>query len=121
MFFKKIKLLINLKFLKIMHRLNYKYYLKHYPLYLKKMGVNFTGDISNTGFIASNVKFDSVAYADKISVGENTIVGVGSVVKGNIPSGVIVAGNPATIIKTTEEYARYHMEKMDFLGEIPEE
>lgn len=182
MLLKKIKLLINLIFLKIMHRLNYKYYLKHYPLYLRKMGVNFTGDISNTGFIASNVKFDSVAYADKISVGENTIisggvsilvhdysvatairtiapvkkgalphflrevkignncfigmrsiilpgttigddtiVGAGSVVKGNIPSGVIVAGNPAKIIKTTEEYARHHLEKMDFLGEIPEE
>ena len=182
MLIKKIGLFFNLKFLKIMQRVNYKYYLKHYPLYLKKMGVNFTGDISNTGFIASNVKFDSVAYANRISIGENTIIsggvtflvhdysiatairtvrpvkkgalphflkdikvgnncfigmrsiilpgttigdntiiGAGSVVKGNIPSGVIVAGNPAKVIKTTEEYAKHHLEKMDFIGKLPEQ
>lgn len=182
MLFKKIGLFINHKFLKIMHRLNYKYYLNHYPLYLKKMGVRFSGNISNTGFIASTVQFDSVAYADRIEIGENTIIsgnvlilvhdysvatairtiapvkkgalphflkevkignncfigirsiilpgttigdntiiGAGSVVKGDIPSGVIVAGNPAKIIKSTEEYAKYHLEKRDFLGEIPEE
>lgn len=165
-----------------MHRLNYKYYLKHYPFYLKKMGVRFSGDIKNTGFIASSVKFDSVAYANKIEIGENTIIsgsvlilvhdysiatairtiapvkkgalphflkevkignncfigirsiilpgttigdntiiGAGSVVKGNIPSGVIVAGNPAKIIKSIEDYAKYHIEQNDFLGEIPKE
>lgn len=179
--FKKMALFFNLKFLKVMHRLNYKYYAKHFPLYLQRMGVQFSGDISKTGFIASNVQFDSVAYANRITVGEqttistgvyilvhdysigtairsirsttpgdmprflrevkignncfigarsiilpgttigdNTIIGAGSVVKGNIPSGVIVAGNPARVIKTTEEYARLHLEKGDFEGELPE-
>ena len=178
---KKIGLFIDQKFLFVMHRLNYKYYAKHYPLYLQKMGVKFSGDISKTGFIAGSVKFDSVAYANRITIGEqttisgnvfilvhdysigtairsirpttpgdmprflsevkignncfigarsiilpgttigdNTIVGAGCVVKGNIPSGVIVAGNPARIIKTTEEYARYHLEKGDFEGVLPE-
>lgn len=178
---KKIGLFFNLMFLKIMHRLNYKYYLKHFPLYLKKLGVRFSGDISNTGFIASSVKFDSVAYAKHIEIGENTIIsgnvlflvhdysigtairsvcpvtqgalphfikgikvgnncfigirsiilpgttigdntiiGAGSVVKGNIPSGVIVAGNPAKIIKSTEEYAKTHIEKGDFCGKLPD-
>ena len=179
--FKKAVLFFNLMFLKVMHRLNYKYYLKHFPLYLKRMGVKFSGDIANTGFIASTVKFDSVAYAHHIEIGENTtisgsvlflvhdysigtairsvrpivkgsmphflkdikvgnncfigirsiilpgttigdntIIGAGSVVKGNIPSGVVVAGNPARIVKTTEEYANAHIEKGDFWGPLPD-
>ena len=179
--FKKAGLFFNHQFLNIMHRLNYRYYAKHYPLYLKRMGIQFSGDISKTGFVADNVKFDSVAYANRITLGEqttissgvfilvhdysigtairsirpttpgdmprflsevkignncfigartiilpgttigdNTIVGAGSVVKGNIPAGVIVAGNPARVIKTTEEYARLHLEKGDFIGVLPE-
>ena len=35
-------------------------------------------------------------------------------------AGVIVAGNPARVIKTTEEYARAHLEKGDFNGTLPE-
>lgn len=181
MFFKKVILFFNLKFLKIMHRVNYKYYLKHFPRYLRRMGVKFSGDIEKTGFISNTVKFDSVAYAHLIEIGENTImssnvlilvhdysigsairsvrpvkkgamphfikevkignnvfvgarsiilpgttvgdntiIGAGSVVKGNIPSGVIVAGNPARVIKTTEEYANFHIEKEDFEGSLPE-
>ena len=34
-----------------------------------------------------------------ITVGENAIVGAGSVVTGDVPSGVIVAGNPARFIR----------------------
>ena len=37
-------------------------------------------------------------------IGKNTVVGAGSVVKGNIPDNVVVAGNPARVIKTTTEY-----------------
>lgn len=179
--FRKAGLYFNLKFLKIMHRLNYKYYAKHFPLYLQKRGIKFSGDISKTGFIAGGTHFDSLAYSDRITIGEqttisagvfilvhdysigtairsirpttpgdmprilsevkignncfigartiilpgttigdNTIIGAGSVVKGNIPAGVIVAGNPARVIKTTEEYARYHLEKGDFEGVLPE-
>lgn len=177
---KKIVLLINLVFLKIMHRISYKYYLKHFPLYLKRMGVRFSGDIENTGFIASSAVFDSVVYANMIEIGENTIIstgvsflvhdysigtairsvrpitegemprflkeikvgnnvfigaktiilpgttigdntiiGAGSVVKGNIPSGVVIAGNPAKVIKNTEDYALEHIDKNDFIGTLP--
>lgn len=38
------------------------------------------------------------------TVGVNTIVGAGSVIKGNIPDNVVVAGNPAHVIKTIDEY-----------------
>lgn len=174
-FFKKLFLKCELLFLKMMQQLNYKYFKKHFPRYLRRMGVRFTGDIAQTGFVAPSVKFDSMAYAKMIEIGENTIIsadvqilvhdysvatavrtvrpvttgrlphilkevkignnvfvgmktiilpgttigdntviGAGSVVKGNIPGGVVVAGNPARIIKSIEEYAKAHLEANDF-------
>lgn len=74
---KKVFLLLELKFLKLMQRINYKYFKKHYPYFLKKMGVRFSGDIDKTGFIATNVTFDSLAYAHMIEVGEETIISSG--------------------------------------------
>lgn len=37
-------------------------------------------------------------------IGDNVIVGAGSVVSGNIPSNVVIAGNPAKVIRTLEEH-----------------
>lgn len=37
-------------------------------------------------------------------IGDNVVVGAGAVVSGNIPSNVVVAGNPARIVCTLEEY-----------------
>lgn len=37
-------------------------------------------------------------------IGNNVIVGAGSVVRGNIPDNVVVAGNPAKVICTLEEH-----------------
>lgn len=39
------------------------------------------------------------------NIGKNTIVGAGSVVKGNIPDNVVVVGNPARIVKSLDDYA----------------
>lgn len=39
------------------------------------------------------------------TIGNNVIVGAGSVVRGNIPENSIVAGNPATVIGDIREYA----------------
>ena len=50
-------------------------------------------------------------------IGDNTIVGAGSVIKGNIPAGVVICGNPAKVIKTTEEYAKKYLDKCR--AEIP--
>lgn len=38
-----------------------------------------------------------------VTIGNNVIVGAGSVVTKDIPDGVIVAGNPATIVKENKE------------------
>lgn len=41
-------------------------------------------------------------------IGDNVIIGAGSVVAGDIPSGCVYAGNPARFIKTTEEFQKQH-------------
>lgn len=47
-------------------------------------------------------------------IGNNCIVGAGAVVKGRYPDNVVIAGNPAKIICTIEEFTNKHLEKMDF-------
>lgn len=41
-------------------------------------------------------------------IGDNVIIGAGSVVSGDIPSGCVYAGNPARFIKTTDEFSQQH-------------
>ena len=49
------------------------------------------------------------------SVGNNVIIGAGSVVSGCIPDGVVAAGNPAKPICSIEEWTKKHMQKQDFV------
>ena len=44
-------------------------------------------------------------------IGDNVIVGAGSVVHGNIPDNVVIAGNPAKVICTLEEHYKRRREK----------
>lgn len=39
-----------------------------------------------------------------VTIGENSIIGSGSVVANSIPSDVVAAGNPAKVIRSLEEY-----------------
>jgi len=48
------------------------------------------------------------------NIGNNVIVGAGAIVKGNIPDGVVVAGNPAKILCTTKEWAEKHYAAQDY-------
>ena len=41
-----------------------------------------------------------------VSIGENTIIGAGTVVAGDIPAGVVAAGNPARVIRLIEDQAK---------------
>ncbi|MFC1867392.1 acyltransferase [Thermodesulfobacteriota bacterium] len=45
-------------------------------------------------------------------VGENCIVGAGSVVRGKVQDGVIVSGNPARILGDTLEWGRAKLQKI---------
>lgn len=51
-----------------------------------------------------------------VSIGDNVIVGAGSVVTKSVPSNTIVAGNPAKVIKSFDDY-RTHALK-EFVKEI---
>lgn len=47
-----------------------------------------------------------------VSIGNNCIVGAGSIVSRNIPDNCVVAGNPAKVICTTQEYLEKHRTQM---------
>lgn len=47
-------------------------------------------------------------------LGDNVIVGAGSVVKGTFPDNVIIAGNPARVIGKTDEWAKRHYDTQDY-------
>lgn len=46
-----------------------------------------------------------------ITIGPHAIVGSGSVVTKDVPSGSVVAGNPARVISTLEEYIERYLQK----------
>ena len=54
-----------------------------------------------------------------VTIGDNSIVGAGAVVIGDVPKNVIVAGNPAKIVKTISPERR--MLKREFLFENKED
>ena len=39
-----------------------------------------------------------------VKIGSNVVIGACSVITNNIPDNVVVAGNPAKVLKTIEEY-----------------
>jgi maltose O-acetyltransferase len=47
---------------------------------------------------------DSVIVLPNVKIGQNSIIGAGSVVTKNIPPNSIATGNPAKIISTVNEY-----------------
>ncbi len=53
------------------------------------------------------------------NIGDNVIVGAGSVVSGRIPSNVVIAGNPARVIRTLDEH--YHIRKGKYQEEAIEQ
>lgn len=78
----------------------------------KKIGKNFTfrngltiGNKNNDNtllpVIGNNVEVGAnVVIIGDIHIGDNVIIGAGAVVVKNVPSNVVIAGNPARIIKT---------------------
>lgn len=47
-----------------------------------------------------------------VSIGKNCIIGAGSVVTKSIPDGTLAAGNPARVIRSTEEYMEKRRNQM---------
>jgi len=56
-----------------------------------------------------------------INIGNNSIVGAGSVVTKDIPANVVVAGNPAQILCSLEDFLKHHLKQMKILPRFGEE
>lgn len=70
--------------------------------------------------IGNNVWIGARAIILKgVSIGENSIVGAGSVVTRNIPANTVFAGNPAKQIKVMNP-ARKMIKRSDVLSDLPE-
>lgn len=48
-------------------------------------------------------------------IGDNVIVGAGSVIKGIIPNNCIIIGNPAKIVTNIEKWTDIHIQKKDYI------
>lgn len=55
-----------------------------------------------------------------VNIGDDVIVGSGAIVTRDVPSGSVVAGNPARVISTVKEYIK-KCESYNILYEIPAE
>lgn len=62
-------------------------------------------EITKPIIIGSNVYVgNNVIFLPGVKVGDNVIIGAGSVVTKNVPNNSVIAGVPARVIKTTDEY-----------------
>lgn len=52
-------------------------------------------------------------------IGDNCIVGSGSVLRGKYPSNSIIVGNPGKVVGNVDEWAFKKLEKGDFYNEMP--
>jgi maltose O-acetyltransferase len=48
-----------------------------------------------------------------VTIGDDAIVGAGSVVRRDVDPGTVVAGNPARMVATTEQYLARHRDALD--------
>ena len=51
-----------------------------------------------------------------VTIGDNTVIGAGSVVTKDIPANVVAAGNPCRVIRPiTDEDKKYYYKKREFI------
>lgn len=53
-----------------------------------------------------------------VTIGENVIIGAGSVVTKSFPSNVVIAGSPAKVICSLEEFKNKNLDKYHHISEI---
>ena len=84
------------------------YILAHDASTEKIIGYTKVGNV----YIGDNVFIGAYAtILPNVRIGKNSIVGCGSVVSKNVPDNVVVAGNPAKIICTIDEFKKKQQRK----------
>lgn len=62
-------------------------------------------------------------YCDHVTIGDNTVIGAGSVVTRDIPANVVAAGNPCKVIREINEndYKYYYWDRLIDEADLAEE
>lgn len=82
---------------------------------LRKMKILDNADYFGKIVIGRNVNIGmNATIMPGVKIGENSIVGFGSIVTKDVPPNTVVAGVPAKIIETIQEYYRKKKNKCDF-------
>jgi acetyltransferase-like isoleucine patch superfamily enzyme len=76
-------------------------------------------DVTNPVVIGSNIFIGAGALIlGGVTIGDNCIVGANAVVSKDVPPGSVVAGNPARVVKSTDDYLRGALQKSTKLGQF---
>jgi maltose O-acetyltransferase len=83
-----------------------------------------THDSSTSSYLDGSMRIGRISIGDNVfigmrsivlpgaTIGNNVIIGAGSVITKDVPDNVVVAGNPARIISTVQEYQQKHKNQM---------
>ena len=89
---------------------------------LRNMGLLENADFFGPIKIGSNVHIGTQAMIlPNVTIGNNVIVGIRAVVTKDVPDNCIVAGMPARIIETIDEYYEKHKDTCDFTKNLSAE
>ena len=89
---------------------------------LRNMGLLENADIFGPIKIGKNVHIGTEAMIfPNVTIGDNVVVGIRAVVTKNVPDNCVVAGMPARIIETIEEYYEKHKDTCDFTKHLSAE
>lgn len=86
------------------------FYTPQHPLDVetRNKGLEYAFDIR----VGNNVWFGgNVVVLPNVSIGDNVVIGAGSVVTKSVPSNVIAAGNPCKVIREITDDDRFRFEK----------
>jgi acetyltransferase-like isoleucine patch superfamily enzyme len=64
---------------------------------------------------------DSAIVCKGVRIGENSIIGAGSVVTSDVPANVVAAGNPAAVVKPLDPTVGFTTRERLFDGDVPYE
>jgi acetyltransferase-like isoleucine patch superfamily enzyme len=80
----------------------------------KYPGELINGDLFGKIKVGNNVSIgDNVTILPGVTIGNNVIVATGAIITKSVPDGVVVAGVPAKIIETVDEYYNKNIESFD--------